>query len=76
MKPKTITKLYIVVQSSTGWVVSFGTKGAWLTSSAAKNAVLCHAFSYESQPKSFEDQNEYYVEEMQVFEYYIEEMNV
>lgn len=66
MKPKTINKLYIVVQSSTGNVVSFGTKGAWLTSGAAKNAVLCHAFSYENQPKSFEDQDEYYVEEFVV----------
>lgn len=73
MKPKTITKLYIVVQRSTGRstrtgfpAVAFGTKGAWLTSSAAKNAVLCHAFSYENQPKSFEDQDEYYVEEIDV----------
>ncbi len=66
MKPKTINKLYIVVQNSTGNVVSFGTKGAWLTSSAAKNAVLCHGFSYENQPKSFEDQDEYYVEEIDV----------
>lgn len=73
MKPKTITKLYIVVQRSTGRstragfpAVAFGTKGAWLTPGAAKNAVMCHAFSYESQPKSFEDQNEYYVEEIVV----------
>lgn len=66
MKPKTINKLYIVVQSSTGNVVAFGTKGAWLTSGAAKLAALFHGFSYENQPKSFEDQNEYYVEEIDV----------
>ena len=66
MKHKVINKLYIVVESSSGFAVAFGTKGAWLTPGAAKNAVMCHAFSYESQPKSFEDQNEYYVEEIVV----------
>ena len=62
MKAKPISKLYIVKHRGSGATVSFGAKCAWISTSAAKNAVLCHGFHYSERPKKFEDQSEYWID--------------
>lgn len=62
MKPKNLPKIYAIIDSYTQTYVSFGSKCAWVSAGAAKNAYNCHMSS--STGKTFDEQTKYTIVEI------------
>ena len=56
MKGVLVDSLYAIYDTQTGKFLKFGSKVAWTSTGAAKNAYGCHNPSYPGQLK-FDDQN-------------------
>ena len=56
MKGVLVDSLYAIYDTKTGKFMKFGSKVAWASSSAAKNAYACHNQTWKDQFK-FDDQN-------------------
>lgn len=68
--PKSVRKMdtiYCIVHSESGEFCAFGSKCAWVSAGAAKNAFSCHAINYKDGyriPARIEDQDEYEIIEV------------
>lgn len=62
MKPNNLPKIYAIVDKHDYHYVSFGSKCAWVSSGAAKNAYNYHMHSRTG--KTFDEQDKYTIVEI------------
>lgn len=65
MRQSKLEELWVVYDTQENCFVKFGTKAAWVTSGAAKNAWNCHNYNY-IRHVTFNEQSRYVV--MNVFD--------
>lgn len=66
MKQSKLEALWVIYDTQENCFIKFGTKAAWVTSGAAKNAWNCHNYNWPDKTVTFNEQSRYVV--MNVFD--------